>query len=93
MKTVVVYLPAVSVVSGESVTLKQTRFDEEVDFLPFPMNVCLLDRVLSTGFYSSINRYFLPYLMPCQCIVVAWWRESSAHLLTNRLGAYFMNIN
>lgn len=66
------YLPVVSVVSGESVTLKQMRFDEEVDFLPFPMNVCLLDRVLSTGFSASINRYFLPYVIPCQGIFVAW---------------------
>ncbi len=93
MKTVIVYLPVVSVVSGESVTLKQMRFNEEVDFLPFPMNVCLLDRVLSTGFSASINRYFLPYLMSCRGIFVAWWRESSVHLLTNRLRAYLMNIN
>lgn len=44
------YLPVASGVSGESVTLEQTGFDDEVDFIPFPINVCLLDGVLSTGF-------------------------------------------
>lgn len=33
------HLPVVSVLSGELATLKPTSFDDEVDFLPFPMIV------------------------------------------------------
>ncbi len=82
MKTVIVYLtlPVVSVVCGESVTLKQTRFDEEVDFDPFPMNACLLGRVLSTDYSAHLNRYRLPYLMPCHfCCLIARIQCSPAH--------------